>query len=181
MVDLIPLGTDTPMEQVGPGLIQTSEPITPSAGRVRTLVQAAEFEPTLYQYKNSSGVSFTPLIPRGFVEDLALYAQVSHDSSLGSVLVEFGHPKGLDTSVNMRLLDQYGRDVGDGWYFSDAPLTKAMFFNVPPGIYSVLVETKDRYWVAADSIYAYSETVSYVNLGAQLRYRPQRKRSDDGN
>jgi hypothetical protein len=181
MVDLIPLGTDTPMEQVASGVVKTSESLTTSGGRVRALVRAAEFESGLYQYSPASDTSVTPLIPRGFVEDLALYAQVSHDSEQGAVLVAFGHPKDLDSSVNMRLLDQYGHDIGDGWYFSDAPFTKAMFFNVPPGIYTVLVETKDRYWLAADSVYVYNETVSYVNLGSQLRYRAQRKRAEDGN
>jgi hypothetical protein len=181
LVDLIPLGTDSPMEQVASGVVKSSEPLTGSSGRVRALVRAAEFESGLYQYSQASETFLTPLIPRGFVEDLALYAQVTHDSEQGSVLVAFGHPKDLESAVNMRLLDQYGRDVGDGWYFSDAPLTKAMFFNVPPGIYTVLVETKDRYWLAADSVYVYNETVSYVNLGSQLRYRSQRKRANDGN
>lgn len=181
MVDLIPLGTDTPMEQVASGVVKTSEPLTGSRGRVRALVRAAEFESGLYQYGQASETFLTPLIPRGFVEDLALYAQVTHDSEQGAVLVAFGHPKDVESAVNMRLLDQYGRDVGDGWYFSDAPLTKAMFFNVPPGVYTVLVETKDRYWLAADSVYVYNETVSYVNLGSQLRYRSQRKRANDGN
>jgi hypothetical protein len=181
MVDLIPLGTDTPMEQVASGVVKSSEPLTGSSGRVRALVRAAEFESGLYQYSQTPDTFLTPLIPRGFVEDLALYAQVSHDSEQGAVLVAFGHPMDVESAVNMRLLDQYGRDVGDGWYFSDAPLTKAMFFNVSPGIYTVLVETKDRYWLAADSVYVYNETVSYVNLGSQLRYRPLRKRADDGN
>lgn len=179
MVDLIPLGAEAPLAQLGAGLIATEE-VTPVDGKIRTLARAAEFEPALYQYKSSQAQPITPLIPRGFVEDLALYAQVSQDPEQGSVLVEFGHPKGVDTSVNMRLLDQFGRDVGDGWYFSDSPLTKAMFFNVPPGIYTVLVETKDRYWLAADSIYVYNETVSYLNLGSELRYRALRKREDNG-
>ena len=181
MVDLIPLGTDTPMEQVASGVVKTGEPLAGSSGRVRALVRAAEFESGLYQYSQASETFLTPLIPRGFVEDLALYAQVTHDSEQGAVLVAFGHPKDVESAVNLRLLDQYGRDVGDGWYFSDAPLTKAMFFNVPPGIYTVLVETKDRYWLAADSVYVYNETVSYMNLGSQLRYRPHRKRANDGN
>jgi hypothetical protein len=180
MVDLIPLGSDDPMTQVASGVVQTQDEIPIVSGKVRAISRAAEFEPVLYQYKEGARQPVTPLIPRGFVEDLALYAQVSHDPEQGSVLVEFGHPKGLDDSVNMRLLDQYGRDVGDGWYFSDQPMTRAMFFNVNPGIYTILAETKDRYWLAADSVYVYNETVSYLNLGSELRYRALRKREDDG-
>ena len=180
MADLIPLGSDDPMMQIASGVVQTQDEIPIVSGKVRAMARAAEFEPVLYQYKEGARQPVTPLIPRGFVEDLALYAQVAHDPEQGSVLVEFGHPKGLDDSVNMRLLDQYGRDVGDGWYFSDQPMTKAMFFNVNPGIYTILAETKDRYWLAADSVYVYNETVSYLNLGSELRYRALRKRDDDG-
>ncbi len=179
-VEMIPLGTAETMESIGTGILQTESPVLVRDDRVWVTSTAAEFEPALYQFEVSrSRTHVTPLIPRGFVEDLAIYAQVAQDSDQGSVLVEFGHPKDLDSSVNIRLLDQYGRDVGEGWYFSDKPLTKAMFFNVNPGVYTILAETKDRYWLAANTVYVYNETVSYMNIGAELRFRAVRKRDED--
>ena len=105
------------------------------------------------------------------MEDLSVYAQVAYDPALGSVLVEFGHPKEAET-VTVRLVDVDGNDAGDGWYFADQPVTKAVFFNVQAGAYAVLVETQDGFWLGGDTTTVYNETVSYVRLGAQIRYRP---------
>jgi hypothetical protein len=71
----------------------------------------------------------------------------------------------------MRLVDAEGRDVGEGRYFSDQPVTKALFFNVPAGAYQVLVETKDGFWLAADTTVVYNETVSFLRMGGQVQYR----------
>jgi hypothetical protein len=175
MIDLIPLGANgSPMMQLAPGLVSTSDAVLPSAGRLRAFSQAAEFEPAVYTYSLDRRDNVTPLLPRGFVEDMSIYAQVVHDPSLGSVLVEYGQSAGVDTGegLSMRLVDAQGQDVGDGWYFADTPVTKAIFFNVPAGVYALLVETRDGYWLAADTVSVYNETVSYTRLGGGIRYRP---------
>jgi hypothetical protein len=173
MVDLIPLGMRDPMMQTGPGLVETSDAVLPVNGRVWALAQAAEFESVVYSYVAGATGNVTPLIPRGFIEDLSVYAQVSYDPALGSVVVEYGGGEraGTDALV-LRLLDHDGQDVGDGWYYGDRPLTKAIFFNVPAGHYAVLAETRDGYWLGADTAMVYNETVSYVRLGGGIRYRP---------
>lgn len=175
--DLIPLGSDTSMLPHGPGVVASAEPLLPVHGRIQAMAQGAEIEPALYQFQTDAKVAVTPLIPRGFVDDMAVYAQVAHDSALGSVLVEFGHPSDLEGSVNMRLVDHTGRDVGDGWYFHDQPLTKAIFFNVPPGVYTLMVETQDRYWLAVETLDVYSESLSYLNLGSRLKSKVIRMES----
>ena len=173
MVDLIPLGQDKPMMQMATGHVATSDGVVGTHGRVRALVQGADFETAVYSYAAGTTSSVTPLIPRGFVEDMAIYAQVSHDPALGAVVVDYGHAKGaLDQPVTMHLVDQYGQDVGDGWYYSDAPETKAIFFNVPAGTYTLLIETKDQYWLSADTVIVYNETVSYSRIGSSVRFRP---------
>jgi hypothetical protein len=178
MIDLIPLGNPVPMMQLAAGKVVTPDEraVLPLHGRAYALSQAAEFESVLYGYNVNNGDSepyVTPLVPRGFVEDMALYAQVSYDPLLGVVLVEHGAFKGQEhNSVNMRLLDQFGRDVGDGWYYSDAPSTRAVFFNIPAGTYTLIVETAEKYWLAAETVIVYNETVSYVRTGSSLRYRP---------
>ncbi len=172
-IDLIPLGTDDPMAQLGFGVLQTSDGMLPRAGRIWTFAQAAEFEPTVYAYSATSGNQVTPLIPRGFVEDMSLYAQVSHNPELGVVLIEYATPATVSgEGISLKLVDAEGRDVGDGWYYSDSPMTKAIFFNVPAGAYSILVETSDGYWLGSDTAMVYNETVSYVRMGNALRYRP---------
>lgn len=175
MIDLIPLGTDDPMEQLAPGHISSSYPLLPASdGRLRAFAQAAEFEPAIYTFASDERDQVVPLLPRGFIEDMSLYAQVAHDPALGSVVVEYGHVTGLEPgdAISMRLIDSEGRDAGTGWYFSDAPVTKAIFFNVPAGVYTLIVETRDGYWLTADTLFVYNETVSYQRLGNALRYRP---------
>lgn len=174
MIDMIPLGTETPMMQLAPGRVQTPDPLLPHNGRVYAFAQAAEFEPTIYGFGLGSGAvreGVAPLIPRGFVEDMAVYAQVAYNPELGVVMTEYGHPGDVET-VTLRLIDEDGRDVGDGWYFSDRPLTKAIFFNVPAGTYALLAETADGFWLGAETVIVYNETVSYARLGAPVRYRP---------
>ncbi len=171
-IDFIPLGTDEPMEQLGPGLMATSDTLLPHAGRIWAYARAAEFEPTVYAFSSANGDRIAPLIPRGFVEDMSLYAQVTHNSDLGVVLVEYGTPVSVaGGTLSMKLVDGEGRDAGDGWYFADSPATKAIFFNVPAGSYSILVETNDGYWLSAETVIVYNETVSYVRMGNAIRFR----------
>ena len=172
MVDIIPFGTDTPMMQVGPGQVATQDPVPLTHGRQRVYARAAEFEPVVYTYNADDVQKVVPLIPRGFIEDMSIYAQVGHDSTLGAVLAEYSAPNGASKeTIAMRLIDQSGADVGDGWYFSDAPLTKAIFFNVPAGTYNLQVQTRDGYWLGSDTVIVYNETTSFVQLGSSLRYR----------
>ncbi len=171
MIDLLPLGSDAPLPQVAPGRVANADGLVSHQGKVRAFARAAEFEPVVYTYPAGDEQTVTPLIPRGFIDDMSLNAQVVHDPELGSVLAEFAAPEGAtQETISMRLVDQDGHDVGDGWYFSDAPLTKAIFFNVPAGTYSLQVQTKGGYWLNSDTVLVYNETTSYMRLGNMLRY-----------
>lgn len=173
MIDLIPLGDDTPMMQLGPGLVATADPILALGDRAWTFAQAAEFEPVIYSYGLDRRDHVTPLLPRGFIDDMSLYAQVAHDPALGALVVEYGgRERGDNGSVTFRLVDAYGQAVGEPWYYADQPTTKAIFFNVPAGAYAVLVETGDEYWLGGETILVYNETASYLRIGSRIRYRP---------
>jgi hypothetical protein len=173
MIDLIPLGDDTPMMQLGPGLVATSDPILALGDRAWTFAQAAEFEPVIYSHGLDRRDHVTPLLPRGFIDDMSLYAQVAHDPALGAVVIEYGgRERGDNGSVTFRLVDAYGQAVGEPWYYADQPTTKAIFFNVPAGAYAVLVETGDEYWLGGETILVYDETASYLRIGSRIRYRP---------
>ena len=109
MVDIIPFGTDTPMMQVGPGQVATQDPVPLTHGRQRVYARAAEFEPVVYTYNADDAQKVVPLIPRGFIEDMSIYAQVGHDSTLGAVLAEYSAPKGASNeTIAMRLIDHAG-------------------------------------------------------------------------
>mgnify|MGYP006274687913 CR=1 FL=1 len=171
-VDIIPFGDDTPMMQAASGKMSSQDPVTYSHGSFYLYSRAAEFEPVVYSFRADDHQKVLPLIPRGFIEDLSIFAQVAHDSSQGAVLVHYSAPTMVaKDTVSMRLIDQNGRDVGDGWYFSDAPLTKAVFFNVPSGIYTLQVQTRDGYWLSSETVIVYNETTSFVQLGGELKAR----------
>lgn len=173
MIDLIPLGSDEPMEQIAPGIVRTVEPILSSNQRVWAYAQAAEFEPVIYAHISNKRNDMTPLLPRGFIEDMSYYAQVVHDPSLGAVVVDYGgkndHAGG---SVSFKLVDSSGQLVGEPWYYSDRPTTKAIFFNVPPGTYGILIETGDSFWLASDTLVVFSETATSVRLGSKVEVTP---------
>ena len=173
-IDLLPLGSDRPMVALDNGILGTDgSHVIGYRGRMLAVARAAEFEQAVYDFSvdRPRDGQIVPLLPRGFIEDMAHFAQIEFDSSLGAVVVEHGDLNGQGgESVNLRLVNSAGFDVGDGWYYSDAPVTKAIFFNVPPGTWSLVVETKNRYWLAAEVVTVFSETVSFVQTGSRIRY-----------
>lgn len=176
MATLVPLGTEDSLRQVESSLVESYFPLMQHGNRVFAVAQMSEFEPTLYNYgeldATGVGAHVTPLIPRGFVEDMAIFAQVPVNVDLGTVIAEFGDIGGqTEGAVKLRLLDERGTLAGQGFYYGDRPLTKAIFFNVMPGKYLVMAESNDGYWLAADSVLVYNRTVSYLRTGARTRYR----------
>ena len=173
-VELLPIGSDRAFAAADNGYVTSSDPLIPYRGRNLVLVRASEFESAVYVLDSSraSEPQVTPFLPRGFIEDMAVYAQVAHDPSLGSVFVEHGTLSGQGTeTIRMRLLNENNFDVAEAWYYSDSPITRALFFNVPPGTYSLLIETANHFWLAADTVTVFSEAVSYVSSGASLRVK----------
>jgi hypothetical protein len=167
MIDLIPLGTDSPMMQMQAGLVSSVDRLQPVRGRFFAYAQAAEFEPAVYSYE-SARRTVTPLLPRGFVEDMSVYAQVSHDPALGTIVAEYNVHAGIDADdhISFKLLDVNNQEVSSGWHFADRPASKAMFFNVPAGTYAIVAETGDGFWLGSETVTVYNETVSYARLGA---------------
>lgn len=171
MVDVIPLGYGESMSYLDEGLVGIIDGGYAHNERKLVLTQVAEFESVIYQLSASKDQrgNVTPLFPRGFVEDLALNAQLSYDPSLGVVLVDHARLIGEDRGQHrIRLLDQYNRDVGEGWYYGSEPVTKAAFFNLEPGTYAVIVETEDGYWLQASTVEVFHETTSYVRSGSRV-------------
>jgi hypothetical protein len=169
--EVTPFGHADPMVYLGPGLVESKIPVASFDGKTRFAVQAADFEPGIYSVpSNSQQTPIIPLVPRGFIEDMAVYAQVTFEPSLGSVFVEYNHHESVQAeSVKIKLVDHDNNSRGEGWYFSDLPLTKALFFNVPAGIYQVQASTADGYWLTSQVIYVYDENMSYVRLGGAIK------------
>ncbi len=169
--EVTPFGHADAMVYLGPGMVESKLPVANFDGRTRLAVQAADFEPAIYSVPtNSQQTPIIPLVPRGFVEDMAVYAQVTYEPSMGSVFVEYNHHESVQSeSVKIKLVDHDNNSHGEGWYFSDLPLTKALFFNVPVGIYQVQANTSDGYWLTSQVVYVYDENMTYLRLGGAIK------------
>jgi hypothetical protein len=171
MADIYAVGSGKLMVPVDEGVMTTATAVLPVKGRIWAVSASPDFETSVQAVpvRATSAKQITTLIPNGFVSDMSTLSQTSHNSDEGSVIVEHGNLSGQGTDpVKIRLVDAFGRDVGDGWYFADQPVSKAIFFNVPAGIYALIVETATGHWLAADTVIVYSESVSVAKTGGQL-------------
>jgi hypothetical protein len=172
--DVYAIGSGDLMLPVEDGRLVMQSPVLPFKGRVWTVTSSSDFETTVQalQSENATAGQILKMVPNGFINDMSYFAHTTHSSDLGSVVVEHGHLGGQgQPTVKMRLVDPFGRDVGDGWYFSDQPVAKAVFFNVPPGTYSLIVETESGHWIAAETVLVYSDSLSFVATGSLLERR----------
>ncbi len=172
------VGSGETMVPLDDGRLTTAEAVWSHKGRVWTVSSSSDFETTVQALSGESGHAgqVLKLVPNGFVNDMAYFAHTTHSGDLGSVVVEHGQLGGHGTSsVKVRLVDAFGRDVGDGWYFADSPVAKAIFFNVPPGHYAMLVETESGHWISADTVLVYSDSLSYVKTGSAVERRASAK------
>jgi hypothetical protein len=173
--DIYAVGSGELMVPVDDGVMTTANPVLPIKGRVWTVSASPDFETSVQavSVRAPAANQISTLVPNGFVSDMSNFSQTSHNSDEGSVIIEHGTLAGQGSEpVKIRLTDAFGQDVGDGWYFADQPVSKAIFFNVPPGIYAVVVETSSGHWLAADTVIVYSESVSIAKTGGQLQKLP---------
>lgn len=169
--EVVPVGGRDSMIPIDEGVYTSASPVVPMRGRVWTVANSSDFEVSVQaaSIRLPGSRQITSLLPRGFIEDMAVLAQSYQEHEKGLVVVEHANISGQGSeAVKIRLLDTAGNDAGDGWYFADAPVAKALFFNVTAGAYTVLVETNEGHWLAADTLVVYPETATYVRTGAPL-------------
>ncbi len=164
------VGDDSYLAKAADGLLETA-PIW-HRGRSHAVTRDAEFEDTLYQFTDTAPVGFVPLLLRGLIENTALLANTTHDASLGSAVIEYGARQGEDAAaVSLRLVDTEGRDVHTAWAVQEGGVTRSVFLNLNYGEYQVIAQNADGYWLAAGTVFVYSETVSFLRTGAAVVYR----------
>ncbi len=143
-------------------------------GRSYYLSRNAEFEDTLYRIdaKNSQDAELvTPLIPRGFLENISNYSNIIRESDKGTIFIEhgkFAENDDADNLLEVSLLDQNGNVVGEKVPLSGVS-SGTLFFNVPTGTYTVTVKSVDGVGLDFDTVLVYSDTLSYLRTGSQLQ------------
>ena len=176
-VDLTPIGEQDPLTTSEVGIVRGRGVTQSYRGKTSVVAQSGVFEPAIYSFltqdlREQNNPVVVPLLPRGFIEDMSQYAQVVQDVEMGSVMVEHGVQDALGhEALTFRLVDDSGQDVGSSWYYADYPVTKALFFNVPAGSYSLIIESGSKYWVGSTTVNVYSEHVSVVTSGKKMRQK----------
>jgi hypothetical protein len=154
--DLSLLGGDSgSFYPVGQGKSGTQEVVSFVDGQSFYLSLAPEFEQTLYSFKNKDfAQSVTTLIPRGFVETVAIESGIYdyNDPANGTVMV--------DGAQEVRLVDENGRDVAE----SIKAGGKNLFFSVPPGFYTAIFMSQSGDILDSDTVLVYSDTLSFVPM-----------------
>lgn len=125
-----------------------------------------------------AGVSqLVPLFPRGFIEDLfhELHLiegnpSIAFDQNLGSVLVYHGLSEQSGDELRARLFDEKGVEQGDAWIFGNGQdgYLKSVFFNLNPGMYTVVIEDKNGAVVDASTTAVDFQLVSLVQTGGLI-------------
>lgn len=176
--DVLAVGENEPLDYKMDGeLSLVSEVPLSYKNRLYTLVDGAEYETTLLSLKNSDNNQVIPLLPRGFVEDI--YNELSmgnditpiaFDQGMGSLVVHYGAMKQMENEdVTIRVINSHGFEVDGGWYYGaeGSEVTKAIYFNMQPGIYTVIVESSDGDWLDVQTIPLDYWVTSFVQLGSK--------------
>jgi hypothetical protein len=128
-----------------------------------------------------------PLLQRGYIQDvfheLAVqdnHASIAFDAALGAVVVLHRIESGMG-AVNVSLVDNQGQVYNQGWSFGNADqgLNRTVFFNMNPGVYSVIVESQEGAILSLDTIAVDFWTASVVQTGSTAHYNPQQARRED--
>lgn len=164
------IGDDRYLSKVNNGLLETASPAW-HRGRSYAVTRDAEFEDTLYQFAAAAPVGLVPLLIRGFIENIALLAEEVHDAERGSVVIEHGAQQGEDAAaVSLRLISAAGEEMRTAWATQEGGVTRSVFLNLDYGVYQVIAQNADGYWLAAGTVVVYNETVSFLRTGAAVTH-----------
>ncbi len=179
-VDLVAVGENQQLETLDFGLMGIDGAKSLYRDRMYTLTQSPEFESTLYAVDGHDAHAVVPLIQRGFIESLYQElntqdgrASQAFDPAMGSIVMSYYKPKDLaDVKVNFKLRNAQNQEVGEGWYYGTGDeQNRAVFFNLEPGVYAVIVEDERHNWLDATTIAVDRWTVSLAILGNKLQAR----------
>lgn len=165
------IGAERYLAKVEHGLLETTHAPDWHRGRSYVVTRDAEFEDTLYQFNAGSRTGLVPLLLRGFIENTALLAEEVHDAMLGSAVVEHGARQGEDAAaVSLRLINADGKEIHAAGAMQEGSVTRSVFLNLDYGVYQVIAQNSDGYWLAAGTVVVYNETVSFLRTGAAVVY-----------
>ena len=175
-VDLYPMGSENPMVDAQIfGQLESEEPVLFKGGRAYVAAMNSEFEDALFSVDANMGPNDRVLMlsPRGFLQDMAVYANTDYNPVLGSVVLWHRmFSKHSSIQAEVQLFPIMGGEPQTGWVYAEGDIVKSAFFNVPSGMYQVVVKSTNGYWIAADSVVVYDQTTTIMATGSRSTYKP---------
>ena len=81
------------------------------------------------------------------------------------------------SDVKFKVIDSNGREVETGWFLpSSKGIHKAVFFNLDPGMYQIVISSKDGVWLDSTTVALDYWTNAVVNLGGSYQDKNERFR-----
>ncbi|MBF0441455.1 MAG: hypothetical protein HQK54_06090 [Oligoflexales bacterium] len=177
-VNMLVIGRDEPMTFVENGLLSIDPGVSFYNGRGYVLTQAAEYDSTLYSIDEKEENRVISLLRRGFVEDIymelsmgANNTPIAFDPALGTMVVRYGNMRGAENrDINIKVLNSKKEEVFEGWYYGvqGNRVTNAVFFNLEPDIYTIIVENSEKNWLDVKTMWVDYWTTSFVPLGSKI-------------
>jgi hypothetical protein len=191
-VDMITVGDNRSMARVGDAILGYEDSTSLFKGRLYTLAKAPEFETAIYTFDRDKQVRRTipvaPLLQRGYIQDVFHeladqdngQTSIALDAAMGAVVV-LHRSENTASPVKVSLVDREDQVYDQGWSYgsTDQGLSRTIFFNMKPGVYSVIVESQQGAVLSLDTIAVDYWTASVVQTGSTAHYNPRQARRED--
>ena len=172
-VNIVEVGLNENLEKLTPGTFKLLNS-TKIKGRRYILNRSPEFADSIHTIDDGRSEVLT-LVHRGFFEDLfhELYLDsagpsIAYDQAQAQIMLQY-HDSEIE-NARLKIVDTEGREVETGWYLpSSEGIHKAVFFNLEPGIYQVIISSQDGSWLDTTTVALDYWTNAVVNLGSELK------------
>ncbi len=172
-VDMIPLGYSLPFNADQRGVFSSTYEVVRMEGRVRLFSRGSDIEPAIYTMEKEDTSFVADILPRGFMEDLALKSQSTIQKGFGSLFGRYGYFAGETDQVTAELYDEKGSRIESVSSSSaiDKDHEQFSFFNLRPGQYMVVLKDKGGDWLQAETALVYADATSVLGLGSKTTFQ----------
>jgi len=172
-VDMIPLGYSLPLTVDQRGVHSSTYEIVRMDGLIRLFSRGTDVEPAIYNMEKEDTAFVADILPRGFIEDLAIKNQTTVQKGFGSLFGRYGYLAGLNDHITAELYDEKGVRIESVESISsiDKDHEQFSFFNVKPGHYMIVIKDKKGDWLQSETALVYADATSVLSLGSRTTFQ----------
>jgi hypothetical protein len=172
-LDMIPLGYSLPFTMDQRGVYSSSYEVVRMDDRVRLFSRGVDIEPAIYNMEKSDTAFVADILPRGYMQDLALSRLITTQKGFGHVFGRYGYLAGRSDQVTAELYDQKGMLIETSQSASAIQKDHEdfSFFNVRPGAYMIVLKDKAGDWLQSQTVLVYADATSVLSLGSKTTFQ----------